>query len=148
MFFGHGERQRQRRWYVAEQGFEVVGEHHTFDVFTGFFTGREQQAALHVGEILEAGDLLDLFLEADQAQPPLHHVEHLAAGVGEVGEVLGGDPEPVTEFAPHLGDLDDVTGQQRIGDAAYRDILDLVSRGALQKDPAGGRSTSYSLVAD
>ena len=32
-------------------------------------------------------------------------------------------------------------------DTAYRDILDLVERGALQKDPGGGRSTSYSLVA-
>ncbi|MFQ5982285.1 MAG: Fic family protein [Woeseiaceae bacterium] len=31
-------------------------------------------------------------------------------------------------------------------DTAYRDILDLIERGALQKDPAGGRSTSYSLV--
>jgi Fic family protein len=31
-------------------------------------------------------------------------------------------------------------------DTAYRDILDLVKRGALQKDPGGGRSTSYSLV--
>lgn len=30
-------------------------------------------------------------------------------------------------------------------DTAYRDILDLVDRGALQKDPGGGRSTSYSL---
>jgi Fic family protein len=30
-------------------------------------------------------------------------------------------------------------------DTAYRDILDLVARGALQKDPGGGRSTSYSL---
>lgn len=30
-------------------------------------------------------------------------------------------------------------------DTAYRDILDLVERGALQKDPGGGRSTSYSL---
>jgi Fic family protein len=33
-------------------------------------------------------------------------------------------------------------------DTAHRDILDLVERGALQKDPGGGRSTSYSLVAD
>jgi len=33
-------------------------------------------------------------------------------------------------------------------DTAYRDILDLVERGALQKDSAGGRSTSYSLVPD
>jgi Fic family protein len=32
-------------------------------------------------------------------------------------------------------------------DTAYRDILDLVERGALSKDPGGGRSTSYSLVA-
>jgi Fic family protein len=32
-------------------------------------------------------------------------------------------------------------------DTAYRDILDLVERGALRKDPGGGRSTSYSLVA-
>ena len=32
-------------------------------------------------------------------------------------------------------------------DTAYRDILDLVERGALQKDPGGGRSTSYSLSA-
>lgn len=30
-------------------------------------------------------------------------------------------------------------------DTAYRDILDLVQRGALQKDPGGGRSTSYSV---
>lgn len=31
-------------------------------------------------------------------------------------------------------------------DTAYRDILELVNRGALQKDAAGGRSTSYSLT--
>ena len=31
-------------------------------------------------------------------------------------------------------------------DTAYRDILDLIERGALRKEPAGGRSTSYSLV--
>lgn len=31
-------------------------------------------------------------------------------------------------------------------DTALRDILDLVERGILAKDPAGGRSTSYSLV--
>jgi len=31
-------------------------------------------------------------------------------------------------------------------DTAYRDILDLIEQGALQKDPGGGRSTSYSLV--
>jgi len=31
-------------------------------------------------------------------------------------------------------------------DTAYRDILDLVERGALEKDPSGGRSTSYSLA--
>ena len=31
-------------------------------------------------------------------------------------------------------------------DTAYRDILDLIERGALQKDAGGGRSTSYSLV--
>lgn len=33
-------------------------------------------------------------------------------------------------------------------DTAYRDILDLVERGALRKDSGGGRSTSYSLVLD
>ena len=33
-------------------------------------------------------------------------------------------------------------------DTAYRDILDLVKRGALKKDPAGGRSTSYSLLIE
>ncbi|MGE0623828.1 MAG: Fic family protein [Pseudomonadales bacterium] len=33
-------------------------------------------------------------------------------------------------------------------DTAYRDITDLVERGALQKDPGGGRSTSYSLVLE
>lgn len=32
-------------------------------------------------------------------------------------------------------------------DTAYRDILDLIERGALKKDASGGRSTSYSLVA-
>jgi Fic family protein len=31
-------------------------------------------------------------------------------------------------------------------DTAYRDILELVERGILRKDPGGGRSTSYSLV--
>ena len=31
-------------------------------------------------------------------------------------------------------------------DTAYRDILDLVKRGALKKDPGGGRSTSYSFA--
>jgi Fic family protein len=31
-------------------------------------------------------------------------------------------------------------------DTAHRDINDLVQRGALRKDPGGGRSTSYSLV--
>jgi Fic family protein len=30
-------------------------------------------------------------------------------------------------------------------DTAYRDILDLIERGALKRDAAGGRSTSYSL---
>lgn len=34
-------------------------------------------------------------------------------------------------------------------DTAYRDILDLMNRGALHKAPGGGRSTSYSLsIAD
>jgi Fic family protein len=33
-------------------------------------------------------------------------------------------------------------------DTAYRDILDLLERGVLRKDSAGGRSTSYSLVLD
>ena len=31
-------------------------------------------------------------------------------------------------------------------DTAYRDIIDLVERGILKKDPGGGRSTSYSLA--
>jgi len=31
-------------------------------------------------------------------------------------------------------------------DTAYRDIIDLGERGALQKEPGGGRSTSYSLT--
>jgi Fic family protein len=31
-------------------------------------------------------------------------------------------------------------------DTAHRDIIDLVNRGVLVKDPAGGRSTSYSMV--
>ena len=31
-------------------------------------------------------------------------------------------------------------------DTAYRDILDLIDLGALEKDEAGGRSTSYSLT--
>jgi Fic family protein len=33
-------------------------------------------------------------------------------------------------------------------DTAHRDITDLVERGALRKDEAGGRSTSYSLNAE
>lgn len=32
-------------------------------------------------------------------------------------------------------------------DTAHRDILSLIERGALQKDPGGGRSTSYSLTS-
>ena len=31
-------------------------------------------------------------------------------------------------------------------DTAYRDILDLIRRGALRKDAGGGRSSSYSLA--
>lgn len=31
-------------------------------------------------------------------------------------------------------------------DTAHRDILDLIERGALEKDPGGGRSTSYSVT--
>jgi predicted HTH transcriptional regulator len=31
-------------------------------------------------------------------------------------------------------------------DTAHRDIVDLVKRGILAKDAAGGRSTSYSLA--
>lgn len=31
-------------------------------------------------------------------------------------------------------------------DTAHRDIMDLVKRGALKRDPGGGRSTSYSLA--
>jgi Fic family protein len=33
-------------------------------------------------------------------------------------------------------------------DTAYRDILDLIDRSALRKDPGGGRSTSYSLSVE
>lgn len=33
-------------------------------------------------------------------------------------------------------------------DTAYRDILDLMDRSALQKDAGGGRSTSYSLIIE
>ncbi|NOR37678.1 MAG: hypothetical protein GQ577_13095 [Woeseiaceae bacterium] len=33
-------------------------------------------------------------------------------------------------------------------DTATRDIKDLIERGALKKDRGGGRSTSYSVVAD
>jgi Fic family protein len=33
-------------------------------------------------------------------------------------------------------------------DTAYRDILNLIERGALKKDPGGGRSTSYSLLIE
>lgn len=40
-----------------------------------------------------------------------------------------------------------IIGQTR-QDTADRDILDLVDWGALQKDPGGGRSTSYTLNID
>jgi Fic family protein len=33
-------------------------------------------------------------------------------------------------------------------DTAQRDIVDLIERGALRKNPGGGRSTSYSLVTE
>ena len=31
-------------------------------------------------------------------------------------------------------------------DTAYRDILDLIKRGALKKNPGGGRGASYDLA--
>jgi Fic family protein len=33
-------------------------------------------------------------------------------------------------------------------DTAHRDILDLIARGALKKNPGGGRSTSYSIITN
>jgi len=33
-------------------------------------------------------------------------------------------------------------------DTAYRDILDLIERGTLKKDPGGRRNTGYSLVIE
>ena len=36
---------------------------------------------------------------------------------------------------------------KRSQDAAYRDILDLMERGALYKEAGGGRSTSCALAA-
>lgn len=33
-------------------------------------------------------------------------------------------------------------------DAALRDIKDLIERGALEQEPRGGRSTSYTLVLE
>ena len=33
-------------------------------------------------------------------------------------------------------------------DTAHREILDLLERGAVKKDPAGGRSTSHSLILE
>jgi Fic family protein len=33
-------------------------------------------------------------------------------------------------------------------DTALRDIDDLITRGILLREPAGGRSTSYALVQD
>jgi len=44
-----------------------------------------------------------------------------------------------------LSDDKNLTIPRSVGD---RDVLDLVERGALRKDPGGGRSTSYSLVID
>ena len=32
-------------------------------------------------------------------------------------------------------------------DTAQRDIMDLIYKGIMRKDPAGGRSTSYSLLS-
>jgi Fic family protein len=37
---------------------------------------------------------------------------------------------------------------KRSQDTAYRDILDLLKRGALKKDPGGGRSTRYCLPTE
>ena len=33
-------------------------------------------------------------------------------------------------------------------DSAHRDIVDLLERGVLKKEPGGGRSTNYSLVTE
>jgi len=41
-----------------------------------------------------------------------------------------------------------LTTSTDLNGTALRDIDDLVKRGVLEKDAAGGRSTSYSLIVD
>ena len=59
--------------------------------------------------------MLGLLRRHGQALPPFHHVEHALGGVGEVLHVLRRQPQPGTVLAPHLGDFDDIGGEQRVG---------------------------------
>ena len=59
------------------------------------------------------------------------------------GQVEGAGPEDQTQGA--RSDIDGDVTNSRVYTAG-RDINDLIGRGALKKDPGGGRSTSYSLV--
>jgi hypothetical protein len=69
------------------------------------------------------------------------------------GQHDGVCPAHHAHAAPHAGRQHQDSGSHQklvnsSQDTAYRDILDLTERGALPKDPGGGRSTSYSLVTD
>ena len=105
-----GHRKREREWgrHAAKHRFQGIGQHHAFDVLAGLFAGGKQQLSLLRREILEARDLLNFLFRADETQPPFHHGQHAATGVGKVFEILSRYPEPRAELAPHLGDLDDV----------------------------------------
>ena len=81
-----------------------------------------------LGAVLEKAHFWERF-----AQQPLN-----ARQVNVLGRVLGFEGKLTTSKWAKLAKCSQ--------DTAYRDILDLVERGALRKDPGGGRSTSYSLV--
>jgi predicted HTH transcriptional regulator len=48
--------------------------------------------------------------------------------------------------ATYIHELPELRRSKCSPDTALRDITDLIDRGILQKDEAGGRSTSYSLT--
>lgn len=62
----------------------------TLVVETGQLLGLAEKCRLET--LLEKVDglLFHLLLGHHQAQPPFHHVEHLAIGIGKVFQILGG----------------------------------------------------------
>lgn len=65
-------------------------------------------------EIPQTRPLPSPWLHQGEADRPLDYVQHGLGGFREVIDVLRGEPEPGAELAAHLGDLEDVRGEEGI----------------------------------